>query len=139
MIKNQEIQDKNTGVHIAIGTTAGPKAAPSGVETPGNRWLRVTSPAVTTPGPKGETVIVKPAAISTVYFDGRGEVQRISAHDLTPAAAAPEVSPEKAAQAAVGETSARDSLPAWAIPKEEPPQAYFAPKTKPVDPPKPAT
>jgi hypothetical protein len=92
MIKNQEITDANTGVHLVIGTTGEGKDAVSGAEINPRHWVRITSPAVTTPGPNAEPIVVKPQTISTIYFGAQGDVARIAAHDLTaPPAPAPVV------------------------------------------------
>jgi hypothetical protein len=71
MIKNQEIHDKHTGVHLAIGTHATKKDATTGQELDPRHYVRITTPAA-----GGQ-----PQKISTVYFDDRGEVQRIAAHE----------------------------------------------------------
>ena len=47
MIKNQEIQDKNTGVHLAIGTHATKKDATTGQELDPRHYVRITVPATT--------------------------------------------------------------------------------------------
>jgi hypothetical protein len=164
MIKNQEIQDKNTGVHLAIGTHATKKDATTGQELDPRHYVRITVPATTGGGEGGKET---PQKISTVYFGPEGDVLRIDAHDLSPppvaeprqndlatAGATGAINDRDAAQKAaaynerkLGDTQGDESfdanfMPAWATAKEDPPQAYFAPapnqrnpQVGPVDPP----
>jgi hypothetical protein len=81
VIKNQEITDAHTGVHLAIDEHVSTDGE-GGPETR-KAWLRISMPV----GEEGGE-----QKISTIYFDAAGEPMRMAPHP--PAEPAPEPQPE---------------------------------------------